>query len=106
MIRDFGRLVFIVVTVLRFGLDEVALSAFRQASVRALVRLVTLGRRYDSPPGVRLRQGLERLGPIFVRGDGPEPGKKVLSWLPGKGTNRRIDAIKALAVVGGGEAHA
>lgn len=67
MIRDFGRLIFIIVTVLRFGLDEVALSAFRQTSVRALVRLVTLGRRYDTPRGVRLRQGLERLGPIFVK---------------------------------------
>jgi ubiquinone biosynthesis protein len=67
MLRDFGRLIFIVVTVLRFGLDEVALSAFRQRWVRALVRLVTVGRRLDAPPGVRLRQGLERLGPIFVK---------------------------------------
>jgi ubiquinone biosynthesis protein len=67
MLRDFGRLVFIVVTVLRFGLDEVALSAFRQRWVRALVRLVTIGRRLDAPRGVRLRQGLERLGPIFVK---------------------------------------
>ena len=61
------RLAFIVVTVLRFGLDEVALSAFRQGWVRALVRLVTLGRRLDRPRGERLRQGLERLGPIFVK---------------------------------------
>ena len=62
-----GRLVTIVVTVLRFGLDEVALSAFRQRWVRALVRLVTLGRRLDAPRGERLRMGLERLGPIFVK---------------------------------------
>ncbi|MDE2565303.1 MAG: ubiquinone biosynthesis regulatory protein kinase UbiB [Burkholderiales bacterium] len=62
-----GRLVTIVVTVLRFGLDEVALSAFPQRWVRVLVRLVTLGRRLDAPRGVRLRQGLERLGPIFVK---------------------------------------
>ena len=40
-----ARLTFIVVTVLRFGLDEVALSAFPQRWVRALVRIVTLGRR-------------------------------------------------------------
>ena len=65
--KHFGRLVFIVVTVLRFGLDEVALSVFPQRSVRALVRLVTLGRRLDAPRGERLRQGLERLGPIFVK---------------------------------------
>jgi ubiquinone biosynthesis protein len=61
------RLAFIVITVLRFGLDEVALSAFQQRWVRALVRLVTLGRRLDRPRGERLRQGLERLGPIFVK---------------------------------------
>ena len=65
--RQFGRLVTIVVTVLRFGLDEVALSAFRQRWVRALVRIVTIGRKLDAPRGERLRQGLERLGPIFVK---------------------------------------
>ncbi|MBA4178793.1 MAG: ubiquinone biosynthesis regulatory protein kinase UbiB, partial [Leptothrix sp. (in: Bacteria)] len=65
--RHYGRLVTIVVTVLRFGLDEVALSAFRQRWVRLLVRLVTVGRRLEAPRGERLRQGLERLGPIFVK---------------------------------------
>ncbi len=65
--RQFGRLVFIIITVLRFGLDEVALSVFRQRWVRALVRLVTIGRKLDAPRGERLRQGLERLGPIFVK---------------------------------------
>jgi ubiquinone biosynthesis protein len=65
--RHFARLVFIIVTVLRFGLDEVALSAFRQPWVRALVRIATLGRRLDAPRGERLRMGLERLGPIFVK---------------------------------------
>lgn len=44
-----------------------ALSAFRQRWVRALVRLATVGRSLDAPRGVRLRQGLERLGPIFVK---------------------------------------
>ncbi len=65
--KRFTRLLFIVVTVLRFGLDEVALSAFPQRWVRALVRIVTLGRRLDAPRGVRLREGLVRLGPIFVK---------------------------------------
>jgi ubiquinone biosynthesis protein len=65
--RNVARLIFIVVTILRFGLDEVALSAFRQRWVRALVRLVTVGRSLDAPRGERLRQGLERLGPIFVK---------------------------------------
>jgi ubiquinone biosynthesis protein len=66
-LKHFGRLVFIVVTVLRFGLDEVALSAFRQRWVRVLVRLATVGRQLDAPRGERLRMGLERLGPIFVK---------------------------------------
>jgi len=66
-LKNIGRLVTIVVTVLRFGLDEVALSAFPQRWVRGMVRLVTLGRRLDAPRGERLRQGLERLGPIFVK---------------------------------------
>ncbi|MEO7243678.1 MAG: ubiquinone biosynthesis regulatory protein kinase UbiB [Rubrivivax sp.] len=65
--RQFARLIFIVVTVLRFGLDELALSGFRQRWVRTLVRLMTIGRRLDAPRGVRLRTALERLGPIFVK---------------------------------------
>ena len=65
--RHLARLIFIVFTVLRFGLDELALSAFRQRWVRALVRVMTLGRNLDAPPGYRLREALERLGPIFVK---------------------------------------
>jgi len=65
--RKYTRLIFIIITVLRFGLDEVALSVFKQRWVRALVRLVTVGRKLDAPRGERLRQGLERLGPIFVK---------------------------------------
>ena len=65
--RHLARLVFIVFTVLRFGLDELALSSFRQRWVRLLVRLMTLGRRLDAPRGVRVRMALEKLGPIFVK---------------------------------------
>ena len=65
--RHLARLVFIVFTVLRFGLDELALSSFRQRWVRLLVRVMTLGRRLDAPRGVRVRMALERLGPIFVK---------------------------------------
>ena len=63
------RLIFIGLTVLRFGLDEVALSGFRQAWVRGLVRVATIGRRHrlDAPRGARLRMALEKLGPIFVK---------------------------------------
>ncbi|GAB2776601.1 DEAD/DEAH box helicase [Nocardioides salsibiostraticola] len=35
-----------------------------------------------------------RLGPIRARETGPEAVKKVLSWLPGKGTNKRIAYTK------------
>ncbi|WP_372526955.1 ubiquinone biosynthesis regulatory protein kinase UbiB [Piscinibacter sp.] len=65
--RHLARLVFIVFVVLRYGLDELALSSFRQRWVRLLVRLMTVGRRLDAPRGERLRLGLERLGPIFVK---------------------------------------
>ena len=63
------RLIFIGLTVLRFGLDEVALSGFRQGWVRAGVRVATVGRRrrLDAPRGARLRMALEKLGPIFVK---------------------------------------
>jgi ubiquinone biosynthesis protein len=61
------RLVAIVVTLLRYGLDEVALAGFSQRWVRALSWTVTIGRRFDEPRGVRLRQALEKLGPIFVK---------------------------------------
>lgn len=65
--RHVARLVVICITVLRYGLDELALSSFRQRWVRALVRVMTIGRTLDAPRGVRLRMGLERLGPIFVK---------------------------------------
>jgi ubiquinone biosynthesis protein len=66
----FFRLIYIGLTVLRYGLDEVVLSRFRQGWVRALVRVATIGRQRrlaDSPRGERLRIALERLGPIFVK---------------------------------------
>jgi len=65
--RHLARLIYIVLTVLRYGLDEVALSGFRQRWVRVMVSVVTFGRRLDAPPGQRLRLALERLGPIFVK---------------------------------------
>jgi ubiquinone biosynthesis protein len=65
--RHIARLFLITFTVLRFGLDELALSGFRQRWVRALVWVMTIGRRLDAPRGERLRLALERLGPIFVK---------------------------------------
>jgi ubiquinone biosynthesis protein len=65
--RNIARLVTISFTVLRYGLDELALSSFRQPWVRLLVRIGTIGRTLDAPRGERLRMGLEKLGPIFVK---------------------------------------
>jgi ubiquinone biosynthesis protein len=65
--RHLLRLLRILITVLRYGLDELALSSFRQPWIRLLVRVITVGRRLDAPRGERLRKGLERLGPIFVK---------------------------------------
>lgn len=65
--RHLTRLIFIVYTVFRYGLDELALSNLRAPWVRVLVRVITIGRRLEAPRGVRLRLALEGLGPIFVK---------------------------------------
>ena len=61
------RGLFIVWVVFHYGLDELALSGFEKPWLRRLTRLLTLGRKLDAPRGQRLRQALERLGPIFVK---------------------------------------
>ena len=58
---------YIVWTILRFGLDELVLSSFQQPWIRLLKRIVTVGRNLQAPRGQRLREALERLGPIFVK---------------------------------------
>ncbi|MBC5781744.1 ubiquinone biosynthesis regulatory protein kinase UbiB [Ramlibacter sp. USB13] len=60
------RAIVILWVILRYGLDELALSGFR---LRGLARIVTFGRRrhIDAPRGQRLRMALEALGPIFVK---------------------------------------
>jgi ubiquinone biosynthesis protein len=62
-----ARGVFIVWTVLRFGLDELVLSSFEKPWIRLLTRIVSTGRNLKAPRGERLRLALERLGPIFVK---------------------------------------
>lgn len=65
--RRFFRGAFIVWVALRHGLDELVLSSFQHPGIRLLSRVVSLGRRLDAPRGQRLREALERLGPIFVK---------------------------------------
>ena len=39
-----------------------------------------------------------RLGPIYARKSGSEPVKKILSWLPTRGSNRRLDYVSRIVV--------
>ena len=65
--RNLARLAFIAFIFLRYGLDELALSGFKQRWLRLLRRVVSIGRNLDAPRGQRLREALERLGPVFVK---------------------------------------
>lgn len=58
---------FIVFIVLRYGLDELVLTSFQKPWLRVLARIVSVGRNLSAPRGQRLREALERLGPIFVK---------------------------------------
>ncbi|MES2951128.1 MAG: ubiquinone biosynthesis regulatory protein kinase UbiB [Pseudomonadota bacterium] len=58
---------FIAWVVFRYGLDELFLSSFDKPWLRRLARLMSVGRSLDAPRGQRLREALERLGPIFVK---------------------------------------
>jgi ubiquinone biosynthesis protein len=53
--------------VLRFGLDELLLSGFKQPWLIRFTRVLTIGRNLSAPRGQRLRQALDHLGPIFVK---------------------------------------
>lgn len=61
------RLTVILYTVWRFGLDQIVLREAPQPAVRLLARVLGVGRRFGRPAGQRLREALERLGPIFVK---------------------------------------
>jgi ubiquinone biosynthesis protein len=65
--RYFARLIRIVFTLLRFGVDELALSGFQHRAIRSVVWVMTRGRNFDQPRGERLRLALEALGPIFIK---------------------------------------
>ncbi len=65
--RYFARLLKIVWTIYRFGLDDLALSGLRRTRFRLLRRVMSFGRSWNEPRGVRLRLALEHLGPIFVK---------------------------------------
>ncbi len=61
------RLLRIIFVVLRFGLDDLVLSSIDHPLARRMLRVLRLGRMPSGPRGMRLRQALESLGPIFVK---------------------------------------
>ncbi len=61
------RSAFIVWIVFRYGLDQLVLTSFNRRWLLVLARVVSLGRDLSAPRGQRLREALERLGPIFVK---------------------------------------
>jgi len=63
----FYRGIFIVWIALRYGLDELVLTSFQKPWLHVLARVVSVGRNLQAPRGRRLREALERLGPIFVK---------------------------------------
>ncbi|SCK45379.1 2-octaprenylphenol hydroxylase [Variovorax sp. HW608] len=65
--RRIYRGIFIVWVALRYGLDELVLTSLQKPWLRVVARIVSFGRNLDAPRGQRLREALERLGPIFVK---------------------------------------
>jgi ubiquinone biosynthesis protein len=64
---QFARATTIVWVALRYGLDELVLTSFQRPTLRLLARMVRMGRDLSAPRGQRLREALQRLGPIFVK---------------------------------------
>jgi hypothetical protein len=84
---------------LQLGLTEDEAWAFLQELVRTLRQQGAVTMPEDVPPNDEIF--VPRLGPIRARLSGPEAIRKVLSWLPGRGTNRRVDYTRrVLAALG------
>ncbi|MGW5188919.1 DEAD/DEAH box helicase [Kribbella sp. NPDC004138] len=84
------------------GLDEDEAWAFIQELLRSVRQQGAVTMPDEVPPNHEIFA--PRLGPIWLRLSGPEAVRKVLSWLPGKGSNRRVDytrrVLEALGVDG------
>jgi len=89
---------------LQLGLTEDEAWAFLEELVRTLRQQGVVTMPEDVAPNDEIFS--PRLGPIRVRGEGPEAIRKVLSWLPGKGTNRRIDYTRRVLAALGSQADA
>jgi len=65
-VRPF-RLLKILSIAFRFGLDEFFMAAAKPGPLKSLYLTLFFWRTFTTPRGVRLRQALETLGPIFVK---------------------------------------
>ncbi|CAN7197572.1 ubiquinone biosynthesis regulatory protein kinase UbiB [Acidovorax sp. LjRoot117] len=65
--KQFVRGGAILWVVFRYGLDGLLLDSFQKPWLRAVSRVLSVGRNLDAPRGQRLREALEQLGPIFVK---------------------------------------
>ncbi|MDE1955989.1 MAG: ubiquinone biosynthesis regulatory protein kinase UbiB [Betaproteobacteria bacterium] len=65
--RALVRPVYIGLIALRYGLDGLLLDSLRRPKLTLLSRILATGRKLDAPRGERLREALEKLGPIFVK---------------------------------------
>ena len=61
------RAAYIVWVALRYGLDELVLTSFQRPDLRLAARIASFGRDLSAPRGQRLREALQKLGPIFVK---------------------------------------
>ena len=84
------------------GLDE----AEAWDLLAELVRSIRQQGAVAMPEGVEANdEGFDpRRGPIYVRGIGSEPKRKVISWLPTRGVNRRLDYVRRLLTELGSQA--
>jgi ubiquinone biosynthesis protein len=67
MILKFLRLLKILAVIIRYGLDEIAISGLHVPRTARFINTVFFWRRITSPRAIRLRLALEELGPIFVK---------------------------------------
>jgi ATP-dependent helicase YprA (DUF1998 family) len=91
------------------GLTALGLSADEAWDLLAeLVRSVRQQGALSMPEGVDARDEAfdPRRGPIYVRGDGAEPKRKVISWVPTRGANRRLDYLRRVLTALGSPARA
>ena len=67
MVFKLLRLIKIIRVAIKYGLDDIAMSQLDKPRIARLIGRLFFWRDLSQPRGVRLRQALEDLGPIFVK---------------------------------------